>query len=215
MCYCKAPWLLYKLGWINKSLSLTDWILLVEFIIYLQKSLHNYSNHLNTKHPNTRFIWILDSMGVWYSNGSVTWLGRQYEYRTFGPEIGFFSPVFRPPFKYRTIRQPNTNLPIEFQTSPVFGQYSEFCLNCFVLDASRTKLESLFWASKDFTTPSPMNLSNERSWSRTSWPDYNASLSSLWRHWQSRHKFLKMPPVAAVTNLSSFSSLNLFCRPQV
>ena len=127
MCYCKAPWLLYKLGWINKSLSLTDWILLVEFIIYLQKSLHNYSNHLNTKHLNIGFIWIPDSMGVWYSNGSVTWLGRQFGYRTFGPEIGFFSPVFRPPFKYRTIRQPNTNLPIEFQTSPVF-EYSGFNL---------------------------------------------------------------------------------------
>ena len=30
-----------------------------------------------------------------------------------------YSPVFRPPFEYRTIWQPNTNLPFEYQTSPV------------------------------------------------------------------------------------------------
>ena len=34
----------------------------------------DYSNHLNTEHLNTWFIWIPDSMGVWYSNGKLTWL---------------------------------------------------------------------------------------------------------------------------------------------
>ena len=42
-----------------------------------------YSYHLNTKHLNTTFIWILDSMGVRYSNGKVTWLGGRFEYQTF------------------------------------------------------------------------------------------------------------------------------------
>ena len=33
-----------------------------------------YSNHLNTKHLNTGFIWIQDSMGIWNSNDRhVTW----------------------------------------------------------------------------------------------------------------------------------------------
>ena len=36
-----------------------------------------YSSYLNTEHMNTGFIWIPDSMGVWYSNGKVTWIGRQ------------------------------------------------------------------------------------------------------------------------------------------
>ena len=34
-----------------------------------------YSNHLNT--------WILNSMGVWYSNSKVKWLGQPFKYRTF------------------------------------------------------------------------------------------------------------------------------------
>ena len=38
----------------------------------------------------------------------------------FGSLTGFFSLVFRPPFEFRTIWQPNTNLPFECQTSPVF-----------------------------------------------------------------------------------------------
>ena len=37
----------------------------------------------NTKHLNIGFIWILESMGVWYSNGKVTRLGRPFKYRTF------------------------------------------------------------------------------------------------------------------------------------
>ena len=32
----------------------------------------------------------------------------------------FFSSVFRPPFEYRTVWQPDTNLPFEYQTSAVF-----------------------------------------------------------------------------------------------
>ena len=42
-----------------------------------------YSNHLNTEHLNIWFIWILYSMGVQYSNGKVTWLGRPFKYQTF------------------------------------------------------------------------------------------------------------------------------------
>ena len=42
-----------------------------------------YSNHLNTKHLNTGFIRIPDSMGVQYSNGKVTWFCRPFEYQTF------------------------------------------------------------------------------------------------------------------------------------
>ena len=44
-----------------------------------------YSNHLNTKHLNTGFIWIQDSMGVLYSYGKVTWLGRPLNTGNFGP----------------------------------------------------------------------------------------------------------------------------------
>ena len=34
--------------------------------------------------------------------------------------MGFLSPVFRPPFKYRTVWQPDTDLPFDYQTSLVF-----------------------------------------------------------------------------------------------
>ena len=50
-----------------------------------------YSNHLNTEHQNTRFMWILDSMGVRYSNGKVMWLGGPFENRTFWTINGLFS----------------------------------------------------------------------------------------------------------------------------
>ena len=42
-----------------------------------------YNSHLNTLHLKTAFIWILDSMGVWYSNGKVKWLGRPSKHLTF------------------------------------------------------------------------------------------------------------------------------------
>ena len=72
--------------------------------------------------PNT---WISDSSEYRTVKVSgiqiiVTWLGGWFESWHFGPETHFFSPVFRPPFEYRTIWQPDTNLPIEYQTSPVF-----------------------------------------------------------------------------------------------
>ena len=35
------------------------------------------------RHLDTRFYWILDSMGVLYSNAKVTWLGKSFEYRAF------------------------------------------------------------------------------------------------------------------------------------
>ena len=34
--------------------------------------------------------------------------------RHFGPQTGFSSQVFRPPSKYLTILQPDTNLPFEY-----------------------------------------------------------------------------------------------------
>ena len=40
-----------------------------------------YGNHLNTEHLNTGFIWIPESMGVWFLNGSQ-WLGGPFEYWT-------------------------------------------------------------------------------------------------------------------------------------
>ena len=50
-----------------------------------------YSNHMNTKHMNNRFIWLPDSMGVWYSNGKVKWLGRPFKSWTFWTIYRFFS----------------------------------------------------------------------------------------------------------------------------
>ena len=41
------------------------------------------SNHLNTGHQNTRFIWIPETMNVQYSNGKDTWLGWPFEYQTY------------------------------------------------------------------------------------------------------------------------------------
>ena len=37
-----------------------------------------YINHLNTEYLDTPFTWIRDSMGVWYSNGKVTWLSDHH-----------------------------------------------------------------------------------------------------------------------------------------
>ena len=45
--------------------------------------LAKYSNHLNTEPLTTKFIWILDCMGVWYSNGKVMWLGGPFKYQIF------------------------------------------------------------------------------------------------------------------------------------
>ena len=68
--------------------------------------------HLNTGHPNTGFIWKLDTIGVRYSNGEVTWFGRLFEYQIFWTIIN--CPVFKPPFEYLTIWQPDTNLSFEY-----------------------------------------------------------------------------------------------------
>ena len=94
-----------------------------------------YSNHLNTRHPNTGLIWIPDSMSVLYSNGFisldhfilknlfvyikwsslvVTWLSWPLKNRTKLSGIQM-------PFEYWTIRQPDMFGPFEYRTSPVFG----------------------------------------------------------------------------------------------
>ena len=46
--------------------------------------------------------------------------------------LAFFSPVFRPPFKYWTIWQPNIDLPFEYWTSLVFRwlMYKKLTLTC-------------------------------------------------------------------------------------
>ena len=78
--------------------------------------------------------WIPDSMGVPYSNGKVTWLGQPFKYRTFWNIKRLFLSNFHPPFKCRTIWQPDTNLPFENQTSAVFGWMdSNFSANAFNL----------------------------------------------------------------------------------
>ena len=67
-----------------------------------KSSLRLYSNHMNTKHLNTGFIWTPDSIGVWYANVKVKWLRRLFEYGTFWTINSiFFSPVFWPPFEYQ------------------------------------------------------------------------------------------------------------------
>ena len=68
---------------------------------------------------NNGFIWIPDSIYVRYSNSKVTWLGRPFEYRTFWTINRPFQSSFHPQFEYPTIWQPDTNLPLEYQTSPV------------------------------------------------------------------------------------------------
>ena len=94
-----------------------------------------YSNHLNTEHLNTGFIWIPDSMGVHYSNGKVTHdFPNHLNTGHFGPLTGFFRPVFRPPFEYGTIWQleqswvkkptiKNISSNNTFHMSPPFWQY--------------------------------------------------------------------------------------------
>ena len=57
-----------------------------------------------------------DSMGVPYSNGKVTWLGRPLEYRTFWTINRLFS-------EHHSNLQPDSNLPFEYQTCPVFRWY--------------------------------------------------------------------------------------------
>ena len=75
------------------------------------KSFGKYNNHLNTKHLNTGQYGCL--VFKWLSH--FTW-------QTIGiPDIldhkrAFLSPVFWPPFKYRTIWQPHTNLLFEYET---------------------------------------------------------------------------------------------------
>ena len=62
------------------------------------------------------------------------WLGGPFKYGTFWT---INSLVFRPPFEYQTIWKLDTNLPYEYQTSPVFKW-----LICFIL---RNPLKLLKW----------------------------------------------------------------------
>ena len=79
---------------------------------YSENLKSRYINHLNTKHLNAgQNIQMVKSHDLAVIS---------FEYRTFWIINRLFSPVFRPPFKYRTIWQPDTNLPFEYKTSPVF-----------------------------------------------------------------------------------------------
>ena len=102
---------------------------------------------------STVTIWIPDSMSVRYSNGGhMTW-------RTIWiPDIldhkqTFFSPVFRPPFEYQIILQPDTNLPFEYpaceyQTSPAFRWLLYLPNNCaFASPLCQTKVAVLLLLS--------------------------------------------------------------------
>ena len=73
----------------------------------IQIRLVQYSNHPNTGHLNTGFIWIPDIF-VRFSNGLVHRYQNDHIYRSM-------------PFEYRTIRQPDMFGPFENRTSPVFG----------------------------------------------------------------------------------------------
>ena len=77
--------------------------------------LANNSNHLNTEHLNNRQYGCL--VFKWKSH--MTWQIIQI-LDILDPWQALFRPVFRPLFEYRTISQPDTNLPFEYQTSPIF-----------------------------------------------------------------------------------------------
>ena len=67
-------------------------------------------------------IWILDSMGVWYSNGKVTWLGRPFEYQTFCTinrlfQSGFQNTIWIPDW------QPDTNYHLNTRLVWYSGRY--------------------------------------------------------------------------------------------
>ena len=76
-------------------------------------------------------------------------------YQTLRTHQAFFIPVFRPPFKYQAIWQPDTNLPFEYQTGiqmvkscpitqcPLFKWWSEepnFHLNIGYLNTGQVKV---------------------------------------------------------------------------
>ena len=73
--------------------------------------------YLYHKKTNTLFAWHhlcysivtgerISSYNLQMRFWTITWL--------------FFCPVFRPLFEYRTISQPDTNLPFKYQNSPIF-----------------------------------------------------------------------------------------------
>ena len=70
----------------------------------------HYSKHLNTGHFGCLVFKLFSHM---------TWPTIQIP-NILNHKQAFFSPVFRPPFKYQTIWQQDTNIPLEYQTSTVF-----------------------------------------------------------------------------------------------
>ena len=65
----------------------------------------------------------------------------------------FFNPVFRPSFEYRTIWQPDTNLPFEYQTSPVFRWLLQLNICLFLANAhsfDQGRWRSIFLLSRYF-----------------------------------------------------------------
>ena len=134
---------LYKATY-NKSiphikLCVTSLNLLCTTFLYPPKSVKLnklYSNHLNTQHMNPRFIWIPDSMGVWYLNGKVTWLGIPFDYRNILDHKQAFSVWFSDqhlstgPFDYRTqIYHLNTRLAL-YSDGYCTSTHAKRCCNC-------------------------------------------------------------------------------------
>ena len=69
-------------------------------------------------------IWIPDSSEYWTVGVSGIQVVNSrdlgpFKYRTFWTIKTFFNMIFRTPFEYLTVQQPNTNLPFEYQTSLV------------------------------------------------------------------------------------------------
>ena len=90
------------------------------------RSIKNHSNHLNTGHLNTRFIQIPDSIGVWYSNSLVMWLGWPFEYWKFWTINRLFSVQFSDHHLY-TGQFDNWTQIYHLNTALVLVWYSDGC----------------------------------------------------------------------------------------
>ena len=112
---------------------------------------------------------------------------------TFWTIKGFFSLVFTPPFKYLTIWQPDTNLPFEYQTSPVFRwlwhtlifHYPLFYLSPLNQNStpsllSPTTLSPMFQATRKVTSQ-PSVLAGARRW-KTLYTTDNEQACQVWDH---------------------------------
>ena len=81
-----------------------------------------YSNHPKTRHPNTRFIWIPDTLHVQISNGILTSLDPNHlKTRHFRTVVEWFgSTDTKKPFKNLTIQQPDNFGPFKNRTCLIF-----------------------------------------------------------------------------------------------